>query len=153
MRGQTQGHRRPCIPYLKPAKKVSLTPLRLACLVGGVEEMPKKWVGGVGAWDTMLYMGTYSMYRITTGQKTLWPAHRETLQSHLGYALKGLRADGCADVSSVHEVTGHMSKYASGAIGQRGHVVGGGELLCTDLIERVIAEETHNVWVKEDRGH
>ena len=49
--------------------------------------------------------------------------------------------------------TGHKSKFASGAIGQRGHVVGGGELLCTDLIERVIAEETHNVWVKEDRGH
>ena len=46
-----------------------------------------------------------------------WPflALRETLRSHLGYALKGLRADGSADVSSVREVTGHRSKYALGA--------------------------------------
>ena len=66
-----------------------------------MEEMPRKWVRGVGAWDMMLYMGMYSMYRSTTGQKTLCPALRETLRSHLCYALKGLRADVSADVISV----------------------------------------------------
>ena len=96
--------------------------------------MPKKWVGGVGAWDTMLYMGTYSMYRITTGQKTLWPALRKTLRSHFGYALKGLRADGSADVNSACKVMVTVEEST---------VV---------VSPETIAEETPDIWLKEDRG-
>ena len=92
-------------------------------------EMPRQWVRGAGAWDMMLSMGTESMSRSTTGQKTLCPHLREILQSHLAYAPRGLREDGSVVLSSVREVTGHRSKYASGATGKKGHaaeVVEGG---------------------------
>ena len=63
----------------------------------------------------------------------------------MAYALRGLKEDGSVALSFLQEVTGHRSQYASGAIGQMGHVAevveGALELLCIDPIEGVTAEQ------------
>ena len=81
--------------------------------------------------------------RVIAGQTVPRPALRKTPRSHLGYALKGLRAGGSVGVSFVREVTGLRTMCAPGATGQRGREVGvmegGWRLHCMESTEGVNA--------------